>query len=99
LLTAQEYLDELERAAGIHFRRVPTSSVRYFAEEVGKYVIKTVGRDPHRRLPSWENWDGRTCKSRFDASRTKQVLGWEPTADRDQIVREGIKVPAEQFLT
>jgi nucleoside-diphosphate-sugar epimerase/predicted dehydrogenase len=99
VLTAQEYLDELEHAAGIHFRRVPTSSVRYFAEEVGKYVIKTVGRDPHRRLPSWENWDGRTCKSRFDASRTKQVLGWQPTADRNEIVREGIKVPAEQFLT
>jgi nucleoside-diphosphate-sugar epimerase/predicted dehydrogenase len=99
LLTAQEYLDELERCAGIHFRRVPTSSVRYFAEEIGKYVIKTVGRDPHRRLPSWENWDGRTCKSRFDATRTKQVLGWSPTQSRDEVVREGIKVPAEQFLT
>jgi nucleoside-diphosphate-sugar epimerase/predicted dehydrogenase len=98
-LTAQEYLDELERASGIHFRRVPTSSVRYFVEDVGKYVIKSVGRDPNRRLPSWDNWDGRTCRSRFDASRTKQLLGWQPTTSRDVIVREGIAVPAQQFLS
>ena len=98
-LTAQEYLDELERASGIHFRRVPTSSVRYLVEDIGKYVIKSVGRDPNRRLPSWDNWDGRTCRSRFDASRTKQLLGWQPTSSREVIVREGIAVPAQQFLS
>ncbi len=98
-LTAQEYLDELERAAGVKFRRVPTSSVRYFVEDLGKYVIKTVGRDPQRRLPSYASWDGRTCAARFDATRAREKLGWNPTNDRERVIREGIVAPAAQFLS
>lgn len=97
-LTAQEYLDEVERAAGLKFHRVPTSSVRYFVEDVGKYLIKTAGRDPNRKLPSFANWEGRTCAARFDASRARTRLGWTPTSDRARVVREGIELPAREFL-
>ncbi|MEY4508834.1 MAG: hypothetical protein RLZZ450_956 [Pseudomonadota bacterium] len=98
-LTAQQYLDELERASGVKFRRVPTSSTRYFVEDIGKYFIKTVGRDPARKLPSWANWDGRSCAAHFDATRARQKLGWRPTTDRDRVIREGIVAPAVQFLS
>lgn len=98
-LTAQEYLDELERASGLRLLRVPTSSLRYFVEDVGKYVIKTAGRDPGRKLPSFANWDGRTCAARFDSAHARERLAWQPTRDRARIVREGITVPALEFLS
>lgn len=98
-LTAQEYLDELEKAAGVKFHRVPTSSLRYFVEDIGKYLIKTAGRVPERKLPSFANWDGRTCAAYFDASHAKETLKWRPTTDRARIVHEAIEVPAQQFLT
>jgi nucleoside-diphosphate-sugar epimerase len=98
-LTAQQYLDELERASGLKFHRVPTSSVRFLAEDIGKYVIKTVGRDPLRTFPSWANWDGRSMAARFDATRARQKLGWQPTTDRERVIREGIVTPAAQFLS
>lgn len=98
LLTAQEYLDELERHAGVNFKRIPTSPHRYFVEDIGKYLIKTVGRDKARKRPSFANWDGRTFEARFDASRARQLLRWAPTTDRETIIREGIVRPAEQFL-
>lgn len=98
-LTAQEYLDELEKAAGVKFHRVPTSSVRYFIEDIGKYLVKTAGRVPERKLPSFANWDGRTCAAFFDASHAKQKLSWRPTTDRARLVHEAIQIPAQQFLS
>ena len=78
---------------------MPTSSARYFVEDIGKYVIKTVGRDPARKLPSYTSWDGRTCAARFDFSRAREKLGWQPTRDRARVVHEGIAIPAHQFLS
>ena len=98
-ITAQQYLDELERAAGVKFTRVPTSVFRYMVEDIGKYVIKTVGRDPARKLPSYANWDGRTCAARFDSTRARKQLHWTPTTDREKVIHEGIAVPASQFLS
>ncbi len=98
-LTALQYLDELEKAAGVKFHRVATSSARYFVEDVAKYLVKTLARDPGRKLPSYANWDGRTCAARFDNTRAKTLLGWQPATEREVIVREGIVLPAEQFLS
>jgi predicted dehydrogenase/nucleoside-diphosphate-sugar epimerase len=97
-LTARDYLDELERSTGLKVRRVPTSSMRYFAEEVAKYAIKTLGRDPNCRRPSYAEWAGRTCRAPFDASRAKQVLGWQPASRREVIVHEGIDIPARDYF-
>ncbi len=98
-ITAQQYLDELERAAGIKFNRVPTSSARYFVEDIGKYVIKAIGRDPAAKVPSFYNSDSRSCAARFDSTRARQRLGWVPTNDRQKVIHEGIVLPARQFLS
>jgi nucleoside-diphosphate-sugar epimerase/predicted dehydrogenase len=99
VITAQQYLDELERAAGVKFNRVPTSSTRYFVEDIGKYVIKAIGRDPAAKIPSFFNSDSRSCAARFDATRARQRLGWVPTTDREKVIHEGIVLPARQFLS
>ncbi|MET0284725.1 MAG: NAD-dependent epimerase/dehydratase family protein [Polyangiales bacterium] len=99
VITAQQYLDELERAAGVKFNRVATSSTRYFVEDIGKYVIKAIGRDPQAKVPSFYNSDSRSCAARFDSSRARRRLNWEPTSDREKVIHEGIVLPARQFLS
>lgn len=97
LITAQEYLDEVERAASIRFNRVSTSSARYFAEDIAKYVIKKAGGSSVG-LPSYMNSDSRTCAARFDFGRARDSLGWSPTTDRAKLINDGIVVPVEEFL-
>jgi nucleoside-diphosphate-sugar epimerase len=97
-VTAHDYLDELERVTGLRIRRVATSSVRYFAEEVAKYTLRTLGRDPNRRRPSYAEFAARTCCAAFDTSRAKERLAWEPTKIRDVVVRQGIHVPAREYF-
>lgn len=97
-LTAHEYLDELEHVTGLRIRRVPTSSVRYFAEEVTKFAVKTLGRDPNRRRPSYAECSGRTFRTPFDISHAKDRLGWAPATNREVVVREGIHLPAREYF-
>ena len=97
VLTAQDYLDELETRSGVHIRRVETSPALYFGEDLAKWVIKSVGRDPRRVTPSYYNWDGRTCAAPFVSAKARQELGWAPEADRDVVVREGIYAPVDEL--
>jgi nucleoside-diphosphate-sugar epimerase/predicted dehydrogenase len=99
VLTAQQYLDELERASGVKFNRVATSSARYFVEDIGKFFIKAIGRDPAAKLPSYFNSDSRSCAARFDSTRARQRLGWTPTTDRERVIQVGVVEPARQFLS
>ena len=97
-ITANEYLDELERRAGIKLRRVPMNPVRSYVESIGKWAIKTMGRDPNAVMPSYVDWKGRTFASTFDASKAEQELGWQPVKDRATLVEIGIHGPADEFI-
>ncbi len=97
-VTANEYLDELERHSGLRFRRIPTSSKRYFVEEIGKFAIKSIGRDPNRLVPAFSDWEGRTFGARFDASHARKLLNWQPTESRDEFIAKAIVEPCQEFL-
>ena len=98
LLTANEYLDELEARAGIKLRRVPTSSWQYYGEALAKWAIKKVGRDPNARRPTFADWDGRTFAATLDGGRAEAELGWRPCRDRDALVRDGIWGPTDEWF-
>ncbi len=98
LLTANDYLDELEARAGIKLRRVPTSSWQYYGEALAKWAIKKVGRDPNARRPTFADWDGRTFAATLDGARAESELGWKPTRDRDVLVREGVWAPTDEWF-
>ena len=98
-LTAQEYLDEFEATANLRIRRIPTSPWRYLAEDSVKWLIKTVGRDPTRRLPSYADWDGRTAAAYFDCSKARRDLGWKPESRRDVIISRGVHQPVRDHLS
>lgn len=98
-ITANDYLDELERRAGVKLRRVPMPAWRSYVESIGKWAIKTVGRDPNATLPSYVDWRGRNFASVFDASKAQQELGWQPINDRGRLIEEGIYGPVDEFIT
>lgn len=92
-ITANDYLDEFERKAGIKLKRIPTPSWRNYLEALVKWVIKSIGRDPNATTPSYADWEGRSFAARFDSSKAERELGWTPVKDRDTLIREGIHKP------
>lgn len=97
-ITANEYLDELERRAKIKLRRVPMPSWRSYTEAMGKWAVKAVGKTPGVLMPSYADWKGRSFASRFDSTKAERVLGWKPTSDRGKLVEVGIWGPADEFI-
>ncbi len=97
-ITANEYLDELERRAGIKLRRVPMPSWRSYTEAMGKWAVKAIGKTPGVLMPSYADWQGRSFASRFDASKAEQALDWHPAKDRATLVAVGIHGPADEFI-
>lgn len=97
-ITANEYLDELERRAGIKLKRVPMPSLRSYVEAMGKWAIKTVGKDPNVTMPSYVEWKGRSFASTLVADKAKKELGWDPVEDRQILVAVGIWGPADEFI-
>ena len=98
LLCADEYLDEIERAAGLKLQRFHTRIQRFYAEAMLKWVVKVAVRHPEHELPSYRDWESRTQKATFDCSKAKQVLGWQPAADRVRLIEQGIAVPVREWL-
>ncbi len=98
LLTAREYVAELERYAGLKLQVRPTPMLKYYLSDLAKYAVKVVVRHPGRYRPSLRDWQGRTQLALFDCSKTKQRLGWQPISDRQTLIELGIQAPAEEFL-
>ena len=94
-LTAQEYLDALDRVGGIRIQRQAVPIARFYFKDLMKWVVKIAVRHPERRMPSYRDWESRTGRAIFDCSAAKTELGWKPVEDRDELVRLGIE---EAFL-
>ncbi len=97
-ITANEYLDELERCTGFKLQRLPTAVYKLFLVDLLKYLVKCVVRHPGRRLPSYRDWESRRQLAIFDCSKARRVLNWQPAADRAKIIENGIAAPAEELL-
>jgi predicted dehydrogenase/nucleoside-diphosphate-sugar epimerase len=96
-LNAREYLDELEKHASIKLQRQYVLPWRFYLNDMGKWIVKTLVRHPERRLPSYFDWESRTQKAFFDCSETKRILDWQPTSDRNSIIQDGIVAAIEEF--
>ena len=96
-LTAQEYLDELDRCGGFRLQRHTTSISRFYLIDLVKWAAKVVLRFPDRRFPRYRDWESRTLTAPFDCTAAKNVLGWNPTSGRAEIVRKGIEEPLAEF--
>jgi predicted dehydrogenase/nucleoside-diphosphate-sugar epimerase len=97
LLTAQEYLDALDRAGGMKIQRHATPIARFYLLDMMKWLVKVSVRHPERQMPSYRDWESRTGRAVFYCSAAKNTLGWKPVNDRDELVRRGIKEPLDEF--
>ena len=97
-LSANEYLDELERCTGSRFQRIPTPIWRFYLFDMFKYAVKCLVRHPGRKMPSYRDWNSRRQLSAFDSPRAREVLNWRPASSREAIIEQGIAVPAAEML-
>jgi predicted dehydrogenase/nucleoside-diphosphate-sugar epimerase len=91
LLTARDYLDELQRRSRlkltVHYRPM----WRFYMTDLSKWLVKLAVRHPDRiRIPSFRDWESRTQKAHFDCRRARAELGWVPASDRQRMIDEGI---------
>jgi predicted dehydrogenase/nucleoside-diphosphate-sugar epimerase len=92
-LSAQEYLDELDRVGGIRIQRHATPILKFYLQDMMKWIVKVAVRHPERRLPSYRDWESRTQRAVFDCTAAKTTLGWRPVSDRDELIEWGIEEP------
>jgi predicted dehydrogenase/nucleoside-diphosphate-sugar epimerase len=97
-LSAQEYLNELDRAGNMKVQRHATTIFKFYREDMLKWVVKVAVRHAERRMPSYRDWESRSAKAVFDCSAAKTVLGWKPTSDRAETIQRGIVEPLREFL-
>ena len=96
-LTAQEYLDELDRYGEFKIQRYATPIFKFYLTDLVKWVAKLAVRHPERQLPFYRDWETRTMGASFDCTAAKTILGWQPVSNRDELVRRGIEVPLMEF--
>jgi nucleoside-diphosphate-sugar epimerase/predicted dehydrogenase len=97
-LTAQDYLDEMDRVGGIRIERYATPILKYYLTDTFKWAVKVITRHPDRRLPSYRDWASRRQAATYDCTRAKLRLNWKPTSDRDQLIRAGIHQPMKELM-
>ncbi|HEX7507363.1 MAG TPA: Gfo/Idh/MocA family oxidoreductase [Polyangia bacterium] len=97
-LTAHEYLDELDRAAGLKLHRIPTPILRFYAEDMFKWLVKIAVRFPERQRPTLRDWQSRIQLAQFDCAYATEKLTWRPESQRSAVVQRGIVEPVLELL-
>jgi nucleoside-diphosphate-sugar epimerase len=99
LLTARDYLKELELRTGMKLTIYYRSPWHFYVVDLLKWVVKLAVRHPDRiRIPSYYDWESRTQKAFFDCARARGELGWMPASDRKRLIEDGIGGSLEEWL-
>jgi predicted dehydrogenase/nucleoside-diphosphate-sugar epimerase len=97
-LSAEEYLDELDRVGGIKIQRHATPILRFYLTDLMKWMVKVAVGHKERRFPSYRDWESRTQGAVFDCTAARTTLGWEPVRSRDELARRGIREPLKESM-
>jgi nucleoside-diphosphate-sugar epimerase len=99
LLSALEYIRAIEAHAGVQIQTFTVPIWRHYLDDRLKWVIKKATRHPDsRRTPSFRDWDCRSQHAVFDCSGASSDLGWQPTSDREELIRLGIHEPLDHLF-
>src|ERR1700733_12514700 len=91
LLTARDYLDELQKQTGKPLNVVHRPIWKFFLADLIKWFVKAATRHPDRaRVPYYYDWESRTQKAAFNSDHARARLGWQPASNRQRLVDEGI---------
>jgi len=99
LLSARDYLSELQRRAAMTLNVSYRPIWRFYATDLIKWLVKLAVHHPdRRRVPAYFDWESRTQKARFDCTRARVELGWAPASDRHRMISEGIGGSLQSWL-
>lgn len=96
-LSAQEYVCEIERFAGIRIQTRCASPRASYAADLVKWAAKLTLRMPDRYVPTPSMWRARVPVAHFDCAKARDRLGWRPAGDRDTLISRGIHVHLVEF--
>lgn len=89
--TAREYFDAIYETLGARVKVKSGNPTIFWGVDAIKYVLKKHALRRHGVLrPSLMDWKSRAHFSPFANSQSKEMLSWEPEADRDEFIRKGI---------
>jgi nucleoside-diphosphate-sugar epimerase len=89
--TAQEFVELLRKRTLRNFRFYPRSLWFMGASDVLIAMLKALVHKPHTGS-SYRDLQSLTMTADLDCSAARELLGWEPEADRDVFFREAIDV-------
>ncbi len=98
LLTARDYAEIVSRESGTRVRALPTPIWKFYLGDLVKEAAKHAIKHPNRRVPSYRDWDSRSHRARYDNTKTRQVLGWQPAATRESLIERGIAASVREFM-
>lgn len=99
LLTAREYIRAIEAHTGVEVQTFTVSIWRHYLNDRLKWAVKKATRHPDgQRTPSFRDWDCRSQQAVFDCSGACRDLGWQPTSDREELIRLGIHEPLDHLF-
>ena len=99
LLSAREYLTELQRLAGIKLTIYYRPIFWFYLSDLLKWTVKlATGHPDHVRIPSYRDWESRTQKAIFNCTRAREELRWAPASDRQRMISEGIGGSLKSWL-
>ena len=99
LLSARDYLEELQRLGGIKLTVLYRPIWRFYVSDLAKWAVKVaVGHPDRSRMPSYRDWESRTQQALFDCALARDQLGWAPASDRQRMIDEGIGGSLQSWL-
>jgi nucleoside-diphosphate-sugar epimerase len=99
LLSARDYLQELQRLSGQRFKIVFQPIWRFYLMDLAKWLVKVAVAHPDaRRFPSYFDWRSRTQKSVFDCTNAKRDLAWNPVSNRERLIDNGICASLQPWI-
>jgi len=91
MLSAQDYLAELQSQTGSKLDVRYPSILTFYTIDLVKWLIKVIVRHPDRaRVPSYRDWESRTHKAVFDCALARTELCWKPASDKQRLIKSGI---------
>jgi nucleoside-diphosphate-sugar epimerase len=90
-LSAREIVEEMARATGrdLHFHPRPLWLSQGL--EIGKWLVKKVGRQKDAPFPSYRDLKTRSLAPPFTSRTAREVLGWTPVEDREAFLDRAVR--------
>lgn len=91
MFSARGYFNAIHESLGARIRVVPGNLNAFYASDAVKYLLKKYALRRHGVIrPSLADWKSRAHFSPFVNSLPKEVLGWQPEADKTRFVEKAI---------